>query len=127
MSVIVTKDITIGKIICCQLILCLIASIILLCFKDLFWALSGFTGGMVVCLPNSIFLLISHNIFSRSSSKTLSGSHFITGWIVKLLFTIVLLVLAIHILNVAMLPFCVVILLMLIVYVLAPILIKKQK
>lgn len=127
MSVIVTKDITIGKIICYQLILCLIASFILLCFKDLFWALSGFIGGMVVCLPNSIFLLISHNIFSKSSSKTLSGQRLVIGWIIKLLFTIVLLVLAILILNVEILPFCIVILLMLIVYILAPILIKKQK
>ncbi len=127
MSVIVTKDITIGKIISYQIIVCLIASLILLCFKGYFWALSGFIGGMVICLPNSIFMLLIHCIFDVSSDRPLSSQQLIVSWLVKLAFTVGLLVLAIGVFNVEMLPFCIVILLMWVVHVLIPILIKKHK
>lgn len=124
MSVALYDGVTIRRLLLLQCITSLVVSIAL-CFYDLSWGISGLAGALTACLPNGIFILFTrYNQQTAIASNTIAWS-FAIGWMLKLVTTMLLFVVAIAVFKAEFIPFGLVFLSVLIMQMLAPVLINS--
>ncbi|HBM2976402.1 TPA: F0F1 ATP synthase subunit I [Klebsiella michiganensis] len=107
-------------------LLAVIASGLLFSLKDPFWGISAVSGGLVVVLPNMIFMIFAWRHQAHTPAKGRVAWSFAIGEAFKVLLTFAFLAVALAVLKVVFLPLIVTWVLVLVVQVLAPAVINNK-
>ena len=107
-------------------LLAVIASGLLFSLKDPFWGISAVCGGLVVVLPNLMFMIFAWRHQAHTPAKGRVAWTFAFGEAFKVLLTFALLAVALAVLKVVFLPLIVTWVLVLVVQVLAPAVINNK-
>ncbi|EPY6875084.1 F0F1 ATP synthase subunit I [Klebsiella pneumoniae] len=107
-------------------LLAVMASGLLFSLKDPFWGISAVCGGLVVVLPNLMFIIFAWRHQAHTPAKGRVAWTFAFGEAFKVLLTFALLAVALAVLKVVFLPLIVTWVLVLVVQVLAPAVINNK-
>ncbi|HII0047427.1 F0F1 ATP synthase subunit I [Klebsiella variicola] len=107
-------------------LLAVIASGLLFSLKDPFWGISAVCGGLVVVLPNLMFMIFAWRHQAHTPAKGRVAWTFAFGEAFKVLLTFALLAMALAVLKVVFMPLIVTWVLVLVVQVLAPAVINNK-
>ena len=107
-------------------LLAVIASGLLFSLKDPFWGISAVSGGLVVLLPNMIFMIFAWRHQAHTPAEGRVAWTFALGEAFKVLLTFALLAVALAVFKVVFLPLIVTWVLVLVVQVLAPAVINNK-
>ena len=107
-------------------LLAVMASGLLFSLKDPFWGISAVCGGLVVVLPNLMFIIFAWRHQAHTPAKGRVAWTFAFGEAFKVLLTFALLAVALAVFKVVFLPLIVTWVLVLVVQVLAPAVINNK-